>query len=331
MTAALAHKSNASPPSGDTRGAPVRLHTGDVSFGRTAATTVRRIKPSVRLAVFGGIGLHVGDREITLSSHKAKALIAYLALAPGMKETRDRLVGLLWSEFDDTKARASLRQLVYALRGTFDNEGLAGLAADKLHVSLDPSIFTTDLDYAFASVDRGDPLDCLVNETRISETILSGHDDVDPSFACWLRTKRECVRQRLIRGLEAQLLGAKSSIHQTKRVARALFQVDPTNETACQELMRTHVESGDIAGALAAYKQLWEHLEEDYDMEPSAATQDLVVAIKNGTFAPPASDLDLRSASAIAFPGEEPQFDVLLAVKLAIACMAVLEASKRKT
>lgn len=329
MTAVLAHKSNASPPSGATRGGTVRLHTGDVSFGRAAATPVRRIKPSVRLAVFGGIGLHVGDREIALSSRKAKALIAYLALAPGMKETRDRLVGLLWSEFDDTKARASLRQLVYALRETFDNEGLAGLAADKLHVSLDPSIFTTDLDYAFASVDRGDPLDCLINETRISETILSGHDDVDPSFACWLRTKRECVRQRLIRGLEAQLMGPKGPVHQTKRVARALFQVDPTNEAACRALMRAYVECGDTAGALAAYKQLWDHLEDDHDMEPSAATQDLVVAIKNGTFTPPASGLDLRAPSAVA-SASEPQFDILLAVKLAIACMAVLEASRRK-
>lgn len=326
MTAALVHESTAPTRSGATRGAPVRLHTANVS----TATTGRRIKPSVRLALFGGIGLHVGDREIPLSSRKAKALIAYLALAPGMKETRDRLVGLLWSEFDDTKARASLRQLVYALRETFDDQGLTGLTADKRHVSLDPSIFTTDLDYAFASIDRGDPLDCLVNEMRISETILAGHDDVDPSFACWLQTKRECVRQRLIRGLEAQLLAAKGPIQQTKRVARALFQVDPTNEAACRALMRAHVDCGDTAGALAAYKQLWDHLEDDHDMEPSAATQELVVAIKTGTLAPPAGGFDLRAPTADASASEQPQFDILLAVKLAIACMAVLEMGRHK-
>ena len=329
MTAAAACKSKGALQPGDPQEHAVRLHTRYVSVGRAASTPVRRAKPSVRLALFGGMGLHVGDREISLSSQKAKALIAYLALAPGMQETRDRLVGLFWSESDDAKARASLRQLLHTLRQVFNKEGLEGFSADKLQVSLDGSIFTTDLDDALASVDRGDPLDCLLNEMRIAETFLSGYDDVDLSFACWLRIKRECVRQRLIRGLEAQLSGTSGSIVQTKRIAHALFQVDPTHETACQKLMRAYVESGDIAGALAAYKQLWEYLEEDHDIEPSAATQELVVAIKSGTYGPPINDLNLLYPSAVATASERPESGILHAVKLAVA-MTMSELNRRK-
>ena len=53
---------------------------------------------------------------------------------------------------------------------------------------------------------------------------------------------------------------------------------------ACQYLMRACLASGDAVGALAAYKQLWEHLEQEYDIEPSPATQELAVAIKRGNY-----------------------------------------------
>src|SRR6185436_101126 len=64
-------------------------------------------KPRARLALFGSVSLQIGDREIPLFSRKACALVAYLALNPAMRESRDRLAGLLWSESEDAKARSS--------------------------------------------------------------------------------------------------------------------------------------------------------------------------------------------------------------------------------
>ena len=47
--------------------------------------------------------------------------------------------------------------------------------------------------------------------------------------------------------------------------------------------MRAHAEEGDVAGALRIYKALWDLLDRDYAMEPSAATEELVANIKLGS------------------------------------------------
>jgi len=242
--------------------------------------------------LFGRVAVHAAEREVVLSSRKAKALLAYLALAPSGRETRDRLVRLLWSETDSAKARASLRQLLHGLHKTFQAECLPGLSIDNSRVGLDKSAFFTDLDSAGASIDRGDPADAIASEPRITDTLLSGCEDVDPCFGAWLTTKRECVRQNLIRKLEAQLCLKPRRAETVKRIAHALFQVDPTHETACQQVMCACVASGNIGGALAAYKQLWERLEQEYDVEPSKATQELIVAIRSGAHQPYVGDFD---------------------------------------
>jgi DNA-binding SARP family transcriptional activator len=272
----------------------------------------------LRISILGGLALHIGDREIALNNRKAKALMAYLALTPGMRETRDRLVGLLWSETEDGKARASLRQLLYSLREALDREGVAALSTDNLHVSLDDALFVTDLDCALASIDRGDPAECLLTEPLVADGFLRGYDDVDPSFGSWLTTKRENVHRLLIQRLEARLSDSAHDAETTRRIAHALFQIDPTHEIACQHLMRTYVASGNTSGALAVYKQLWTCLEQEYDIEPSPATQELVVAIRSGTCQPCMFGPEARTAMTV--PNIEDLDSVVrLAVKLAIA------------
>jgi DNA-binding SARP family transcriptional activator len=292
---------------------------------RTLTVQAHRAPPLLRISLLGGMTLHIGDREVALSNRKARALIAYLALAPGMRETRDRLVGLLWSETEDGKARASLRQLLHGLRDALDKEGVGGLSTDNLHVSLDGTLIETDLDCALASIDRGDPADWLVTEPHIADTFLRGYDDIDPSFDSWLTTKRENVRRLLIQRLEAQLSESAHDLEATKRIAHALLQIDPTHEIACQHLMRSYVASGNTSGALAVYKQLWTCLEQEYDIEPSAATQELVVAIRSGTRRPAIPHLAARKAATVANI-EDVDSVILLAVKLAIAWATQSEA-----
>ncbi len=241
-------------------------------------------KPRARLALFGSVSLQVGDREIPLFSRKACALVAYLALNPAMRVSRDRLAGLLWSESEDAKARSSLRQTLHIVRKAFDTESLRGALSDGPYVRLDGSALTTDLDEATESIERGEPADFLMGEARMTDALLHGYDDLDPSFGCWLRVKRESVRQRLIRSLEDRLAETPISPRVRRHVASVLVRLDPTNEVACRELMRAFMDLGNAAGALAAYAGLWRSLEEDYDIEPSLATQELAVAIKRGTY-----------------------------------------------
>ena len=240
----------------------------------------------MHISLLDGVFLRVGDREVVLNSCKARALIGYLVLAPNMKETRGRLVGLLWSEIEEEKARASLRQLLHLLREVFDAAGVVGLSADKERVWLDESVIVTDLHRLLASIDQGEAAELLDNEASITDTLLRGYDDLDPSFGSWLTIKREGIRRMLIRKLEVQLCELSHRAETIKNISRALFQIDPTHEVACQKLMSACVALGNAGSALAAYKQLWECLEHEYGLEPSIATQELVVAIKRGELAP---------------------------------------------
>jgi len=240
----------------------------------------------MHISLIDGVVLRVRDREVVLNSRKARALIGYLVLAPNMKETRDRLVGFLWSDTEQVKARASLRQLLHLLGEAFDAMGVVGVSADKELVWLDGSVIVTDLHKLLANVDQGEPAELLDNETSITDTLLRGYDDLDPSFSSWLTIKREGIRRLLIRKLEVQLCELSHRAETIKNISRALFQIDPTHEVACQKLMSACVALGNAGSALAAYKQLWECLEQEYGIEPSTATQELVVAIKRGVLAP---------------------------------------------
>jgi DNA-binding SARP family transcriptional activator len=49
-----------------------------------------------------------------------------------MRESRDRLAGLLWSETENAKARSSLRQTLRTVRKAFHNEELSPILGDGL-------------------------------------------------------------------------------------------------------------------------------------------------------------------------------------------------------
>ena len=254
------------------------------------------MQQGLRVSLFGGFALHRGDVRIDFPSRKAKALIAYLALLPGRRATREHLIGMFWSETESAKARASLRQLLHSLRDVFQH---AGPSSNRFEVSLDPFVISTDVGNALESAVKGNPLDCLLTEALITDTLLVGYENVDPSFDGWLQIQRESVRQQLIRHFEEQIAHTSHPKHVMRRLALALIQIDPTHEMACRELMCMSVNAGDVAGALGIYNRLWHLLGSDYDMEPSIATQRLVAEIKSGVYLPPDTTLNRQDADNV--------------------------------
>ena len=70
----------------------------------------------VNLAVLGGFRLQMDTGEpVPLSTKKAAALLAYLALHPGQAQARPKLAALLWGDRSEAQARDSLRQALSLL------------------------------------------------------------------------------------------------------------------------------------------------------------------------------------------------------------------------
>ena len=215
---------------------------------------------------------------------KAEALIGYLALSPSPVQGREQIAGLLWSEMDEGRARGSLRQILTSFRSTLFVRGFDGISADRHGVSLDATAIELDVQSALVSIDAGRPDDSLFTRGRIAESIMTGYDNVDPAFHSWLVEQRQHVAGQMVRGLEEQLANNVYDSRQIKRLAEALSLVDPAHEGASQCLMRCYADAGDLAGALAIYKKLWDLLADEYDTEPSDQTQELVAALKSGSY-----------------------------------------------
>ncbi len=213
------------------------------------------------------------------ATRKARALAAYLALSENGQDARERLVGLLWSESDEDRARASLRQVVHDIKGACDSAGFEGFRADKQTLSLARQSFCSDVEDVLSAVAGGAVHPRLLDTQRLDETLLAGLDNVDPAFHVWVLAKRQLLCNRLTLALERLLLSGGDPAD-AGTAATALLNLDPTHEVACRHLIRARAAQGDVGGAMKTYKTLWDLLDAEYDIEPSKETQELIVGIK---------------------------------------------------
>jgi DNA-binding SARP family transcriptional activator/TolB-like protein len=245
----------------------------------TAAT-----EPKLLVSVLGGVHYRYGGREIELRNRKARAIFGYLALTPGGEESREKLAGLFWSEFGEQNARATLRQAIHEFREALEQIGCSALVGTRTTIGLRPGSFTVDLNDILDAVAEHDAPDALLQQERLAETLLAGFDDLDQAFHVWLMARRQALHDRLIRGLEEGYRNQALDQRRRRRLAQATLLLDPTHEEACRAVMRCAAEAGEIGAAIRAYDELYRLLGEDYDMEPSAATQELIVEVKQGKF-----------------------------------------------
>jgi len=255
------------------------------------AATVPASAARLTVSLVGRPSIMFGGRQIELRTQKASAVLSYLALTEAKHESRERLVGLLWSRSDEEKARASLRQVVRELRSAFEDAGYGGFSAGRLSIHLNVEKVEVDIESIVRLAESGSVHPLLLNTPDIGERILEGMDDLDPSFRIWVLAKRQTILDRLMRSLGSGLVAPHIAPGTKTEIAAAIANLDPTHEEACCHLMRVHAEEGDVAGALRIYKSLWNLLDRDYGMEPSPVTEELVADIKLGAFERPASRL----------------------------------------
>jgi len=248
----------------------------------TAASELAAPGAETKLEVtaLGGFRASVNGRLVEIRSRKAQAIIVYLLLGQAPFEARGRLSGLFWAESPEENARASLRQLLHGLREAFEQHGFQGFSFDRQEVGLDPTAAVLDVSSVLQSAERGRVEPILMTTKRLQDALLPGFDSLDPAFGEWLQIQRQVFADRLERDLSKQL-ALTNAPDEAIALATALLNLDPTHEEACRKLMSVLAQRGEIGSALKAYKQLWDVLADEYDMEPSPQTQELAVALKS--------------------------------------------------
>ncbi len=120
------------------------------------------------LHITGPLRITHGDGpDLVGLSRRGQALLAYLALQPGLRAERGGLADLLWSDRSDPQARASLRQELSVLRRALPN---GVLDADRQAVWLTQG---------------------RVEVRHDAGEVLQGFDLPSEGFEDWLRTTRQ--------------------------------------------------------------------------------------------------------------------------------------------
>src|SRR3981081_1305528 len=134
------------------------------------------------VSLVGRPSIMFGGRLIELRTQKARAVLSYLALTEAKHESRERLVGLLWSRSDEEKARASLRQVVRELRTAFEDAGYGGFSAGRLSLYLDVEKVEVDIESIIRLAENGSVHPLLLNTPDLGDRILEGMEDRDPAL-----------------------------------------------------------------------------------------------------------------------------------------------------
>ncbi|HUK08536.1 MAG TPA: BTAD domain-containing putative transcriptional regulator [Stellaceae bacterium] len=231
-----------------------------------------------------------GGADGKLLGRKAQALLAYLALNPRQRCTRDRLAGLLWSDRGDEQARQSLRQTIHALHRALHDDSAAILIADGDRLTLDREAVTVDV-HDFERLSVANTRESLKQAEKLyAGDLLEGIDTVSEQFDTWLATERMRLRDRAVDVLErlAQTHMDTGEWEAALDAGRRLLALDPVREDGHRVLMRLYDRTGRRVLALRQYRILVETLRRELDAAPAPETERVYSEIRARTGKEPA-------------------------------------------
>lgn len=230
---------------------------------------------------------------------KHLALLVYLALSPDRRRQREHLIGLLWGESTQDKARRSLNAALNRLRGCL---GEGRLVNDGASVVLDDHGLDVDA-LRFVAVAERAPHEAVL---LLRGKFLEGfHVDEAPEFEEWMAAERRRIDQLAATALTAAAnrdINERRLVAATDRARRAL-ELEPHSDKAIIALMRALLCAGDSGAALAAFHEFSDRLEREMHERPSKAVADLAELIRK--HAPPSPHADPGPSDEPALVGRE--------------------------
>ena len=215
-------------------------------------------------------------KPVDLKGNKNRALFFYLVRSPGRSRSREHLVGLLWAEKPEEKARHSLREAVRMLRRLLGEDGLES-GTDQIRlvgnaVRLDIEDFEeleTTHNWAGAS-------DLVAGE------FLEGLKVKDAwTFEEWLTSERTFWRGRSVGAFARrceELLAAGRTMEAVAIAMRA-HTLDTGSGVAIRAIMKSLALAGDRTHALQRYDLYLQHLRE-VGAEPDPDTLALLERVR---------------------------------------------------
>ncbi|GMR09219.1 MAG: hypothetical protein BMS9Abin28_0037 [Anaerolineae bacterium] len=92
----------------------------------------------LEVGLLGQFSLQREGERLGIPSRPAQSLFAYLVLNPSVRHRRERLAGMFWPDSLESGARNNLRQALWLIRSSIEDEKHQYITSDRLHVGFDP-------------------------------------------------------------------------------------------------------------------------------------------------------------------------------------------------
>src|SRR5262249_43321122 len=186
----------------------------------------------------------------------------------------ERLAALLWGDAPEEQARNSLRQTLFAIRGTLGRVSPKVLAGDTAAVWLEPGAVDTDV-LAFERYAAQETGDALARAVALYQGDLLDDISVEAgAFDDWLVPTRERLRRAATSAM-LKLLARQSdagAIDAAIATCTKLLGVEPTHEVAHRTLIRLYAGVGRRAEAIRQYQSCVNLLRRALQTEPEPPT-----------------------------------------------------------
>ncbi|MBX9929794.1 MAG: hypothetical protein K2X99_12890 [Gemmatimonadaceae bacterium] len=185
---------------------------------------------------------------------------------------RDRLAALLWPELDQAGARGALRRALYALRRALGEAAIEARGEEELRA--DPAIVWCDavaFDAAVAAGHHARALELYVGP------LLEGFHVESAAFDPWLSEARRARHDAALESAWAlaTTFETQADLTQASRWARRVARLAQTDERRLRGAMGLLARTGNRADAVRVYEEFVVYLRREFDVAPSAETQEL--------------------------------------------------------
>lgn len=228
----------------------------------------------IRISTFGGFGLELeGTSRGAGLARRLAAVLAILAAHTPRGIGRDRLLHLLWSESDPTRARHALTQTLYSLRRLLGgDEAIIGTA----QLALNPDLIDSDVSAFEHAVDKRDAgaATAAYRGPFLDGFVVNGA----PEFERWAEERRLAYARQLGELLEESASDQQSrgELDGAAQLLRRRVALDPLDANSALLLMRALARAGDVTGAIQHARIYAELVRQQLELEPDIRVVELV-------------------------------------------------------
>ena len=211
---------------------------------------------------------------------RSLALLAILAASGDAGITLERVMTLLWPEFDLERAQNNLKQTKHGIRAAM---GTDALVRQRARLKLNKDVVAVDL-WDYQGLVAAGKLEQAV--AVYTGPFLDGFNlPRVVGFQRWVESERERIEQFHVRTIETLARKADQPEVAVEWWTQ-LAAIDPLSDKYAEGLIRALHRAGDTATALRAARRHEERLRTELEVEPSASLRGLVDEIRQPQRAP---------------------------------------------